>query len=268
MLSRSSRKTRRGGANKVNKGTRKSLTVKDFRVKFAKLDGDMRKFIKENNLNNPKALVKQVSRNWANIFNKNLSGKAANSLANHYANLHGNKNKKTQKGGSLNGAPLDYVMRPGMPGVATYGVFPIEAGADVKASGHLDVYYNTAMGKTCGMENTTATVPSSIGTNLVSPAKGGARRNRRRTLKGSGYITALEARPWTPSAIPATGIQIMSEKWMGQPAFARDTSDPSAHAYSLAGDTRTPLMDPNGITPIDKDITQMANPSPYPAVKL
>jgi hypothetical protein len=265
MLSRSSRKTRRGGSNKSNKGTRKTLTVKDFRSKFAKLDGEMRKFIKENNLNNPKALVKQVSRNWSSIFNKNLSGKAANSLATHYANLHG---KKAHKGGSLAGAPLDYVMRPGMPGVASYGVFPTEAGADVKASSHLDVYYNTAMGRSCGTENTTATVPLSIGSNLVSPSKGGARRNnRRRTLKGSGYITALEARPWTPSSVPASQIQIMSEKWMGQPAFARDTSDPSVHAYSLASGVRTPLMDPNGITPIDKDITQMANPSPYPSVK-
>lgn len=266
MLSRSLRKTRRGGANKSNKGTRKSLTVKDFRAKFNELDGKMRKFIRENNLHNPRELVKQVSRNWVNIFNKNLSGKAANSLASHYANLHGNK--KGHKGGSLLGAPLDYVMRPGMPGVATYGVFPTEVGADIKASGHLDVYYNTAMGRTCGTENTTATVPLSIGSNLVVPSKGGARRNnRRRTLKGSGYLTALEARPWTPSDTPANGLQIMAEKWMGQPAFGRDTSDPSVHIAQLASSRSTPLMDPNGITPIDKDITQLANPSPYPAVK-
>ena len=79
-------------------------------------------------------------------------------------------------------------------------------------------------------------------------------------------MTALEARPWTPSDTPANGIQIMAEKWMGQPAFGRDTSDPSVHIAQLSTG-RTPLMDPNGITPIDKDITQLANPSPYPAVK-
>lgn len=265
MLSRSSRKTRRGGANKKNNGTRKTLSVNDFRAKFNKLDGQMRKFIKENNLNNPKELVRQVSRNWVNIFNKNLSGKAANSLAAHYANLHG---KKGHKGGSLQGAPLDYVMRPGMPGVATYGVFPTEAGADIKASGHLDVYYNTAMGRSCGTENTTATVPLSIGSNLVVPAKGGARRNnKRKTRKGGSYMTALEVRPWTPSDTPANPIQIMSEKWMGIPAYGKDTSDPSTHTATMVSMRPVPLMDPNGITPIDKDITQMANPSPYPAVK-
>jgi len=262
-------RTRRGGA-KSSKSTLKSLSVNNFRSKFAELDKEMRQFIAKNNLNNPTALMKQVSRNWTKIFNKNLSGKAANSLAAHYANLHGKKGK--QSGGQIQGAPLDYVMRPGMPSVATYSVFPTEAGADVKASSHLDVYYNSAIGRSCGTENTTATVPSDMGSNLVyGPAKvGGARRNRRKTRKGGSYLTAMSVRPWTPSSTPASGIQIMSEKWMGQPALPHDSSDPSVGVYKLASDMSTPfsnLISPASVTVIDKDITSLANPSPYPAVK-
>lgn len=265
-----SARTRRGGAKSSKSTTRKSLSVNDFRSKFAELDKQMRHFITKNNLNNPAALMKQVSRNWTKIFNKNLSGKAANSLAAHYANLHGKKSK--QSGGQIEGAPLDYVMRPGMPSVATYSVFPTEAGADAKASGHLDVYYNSAIGRSCGTENTTATVPSDMGSNLVyGPAKvGGARRNRRKTRRGGSYLTAMSVRPWTPSSTPASTIQVMSEKWMGQPAYPHDASDPSVGAYRLASSMSTPfsnLINPTGISVVDKDITTLANPSPYPAVR-
>ena len=217
----------------------------------------MRDFIKTNNLNNPRELSKQVSRHWGKLFNKHLSSKAASTLANHYANLHGKK-----KGGS-HGAPLDYIMRPGMPTVASYGVFPTEAGADPKSVGHLDVYYSSALGRGCGTENTTAVVPKDMGSNHV-PAKGGRRTTRR--ARGGDFMTTLGTRTFVAETV-ANPLQRIGETVMGQAPFVRDNGDPTAYSWHTVSNRATPLIDPNGISIVDKDITTMANPSPYPAVK-
>jgi hypothetical protein len=256
MPSRTTRRSTKGASKKF----RSTLSVKDFRSKFNELDKSMRNFIKSSKITNPSALVKEVSRYWSKLFKKNLSGKAANNLASHYFNIYG---KKSKKGGSLSGAPLDYVMRPGMPSVATYGVFPTEAGADVKASGHLDVYYNSAIGRGCGTENTTAVVPKDMGSNLVNPVKGGSRKTRRFRSKGGNFMTTLSTRiPMSSS--PAGPIQIGYERMMGQPAFVRDTHDPSSHKWGLVSDGSVPV-NPHGITMIEKSASVLANPSPYPS---
>jgi len=255
MPSRTTRKSSMGSKSQ----TRKTLSVKDFRSKFNELDSIMRNFIKQNRLNNPSALVQKVSRQWSQLFKKNLSSKAASDLASHYLNIYG---KKAKKGGSLAGAPLDYVMRPGMPGVATYGVFPTEAGADVKATGHLDVYYNSALGRGCGTENTTAVVPSNIGSNLVAPAKGGTRRTRRFKGKGGSFLTTLNTRLTMPTS-PAGPYQVGYERLIGQPALARDSYDPSTPNWGLVSNGATPI-DSSRITIIEKPASVLANQNPYP----
>lgn len=255
------RKTRKNNKNAPKRNNKSSksatLSVKDIRSRFSEMDKNMRDFIKRNNLNNPAALTKQVSRHWGKLFNKHLSTKAATTLANHYANLHGKK-----KGGSA-GAPLDYVMRPGMQGVSTYGVFPTEVGADPKSVSHLDVYYNSALGRSCGLENTTAQVPKDMGSNHVIPAKGG-RRTRR--VKGGDFLTTLGTRAYS-SESPSTMIMRTAEATMGQAPFLRDNPDPTAYGWNTVANKGLPMMSPTAISIIDKDITALANPSPYPAVK-
>lgn len=257
------RKTRKN--NNKNAPTRnnkssksKTLSVKDIRSRFSEMDKNMRDFIKRNNLNNPSALTKQVSRHWGKLFNKHLSSKAATTLANHYVNLHGKK-----KGGSA-GAPLDYVMRPGMPSVSTYGVFPTEAGADPKSVSHLDVYYNSALGRSCGLENTTAQVPKDMGSNHVVPAKGGRRKTRR--VKGGDFMTSLGTRTFT-SESPSTFLQRGFESSMGQAPWTRDNPDPTTYGWNTVANKAMPVMTPSEISIVDKDITNLANPSPYPGVK-
>ena len=256
---RKTRKNNKNAPTSNNKSKKsKTLSVKDIRGRFTEMDKNMRDFIKRNNLNNPAALTKQVSRHWGKLFKKHLSTKAASTLANHYANLHGKK-----KGGSA-GAPLDYVMRPGMPGVATYGVFPTEAGADPKSVSHLDVYYNTALGRSCGLENTTAHIPKDMGSNHVVPAKGGRRSTRR--VKGGDFMTSLGTRMFT-SESPSTFAQRGFESSMGQASWVRDSPDPTTYGWDTVANKGVPPMSPNAISIVDKDITVMANPSPYPAVK-
>lgn len=255
MPSRTTRKSAKGSKSQ----TRKTLSVKDFRTKFSELDSSMRDLIKRYKLNNPSGLIQEVSRYWSQLFKKNLSNKAASDLASHYLNIYG---KKPKKGGSLAGAPLDYVMRPGMPGVASYGVFPTEAGADVKATGHLDVYYNSALGRGCGTENTSAVVPSDMGSNLVAPIKGGSRRSKRFKGRGGSFLTTLNTRLTMPTS-PAGPYQVGYERLIGQPALARDSYDPSISNWGLVSNGASPI-DARGITAIEKPASVLANQNPYP----
>jgi hypothetical protein len=157
-------------------------------------------------------------------------------------------------------------MRPGMPGVATYATFPTEAGADVKAVSHLDVYYNSGIGRSCGTENTTATVPANMGSNQVMPpAKGGARRSRHTRKRGGDFLTAMSTRAFVAEN-PAGMFQRGSEAWMGQPASVYDNRAPEAHAWATVSGSAGAPINPMGISIIEKDST-LANPSPYPAVR-
>ena len=247
------------GSRTARGSTRSTLSVNDIRNRFKDMDTSVRTFLHKNNLNNPKELGKHVSRQWTKLFNKHLSGKAASSLTNHYMNMYGKKASKSRtrkvSGGSM-GAPLDYVMRPGLPAVATYATFPTEVGADPKSVQDLDVYYNSGMGRSCGYENTTAQVPPTMGSNKV----GGRRRTR-----GGDFMAAMSARPFI-AANPSTGLQQLGESWHGQAPSPYDMKDPSVSAFKLVSDGKLPI-DPAGISLIDKDITKLANPSPYPAVK-
>ena len=232
------------------------MSVNDIRGRFQDMDASVKQFIK---VNNPRDLGKHVSRQWAKLFNKPLSGKAASSLVNHYMNKVRGPTKKNHRGGSHLGAPLDYVMRPGLPAVATYATFPTEVGPDVKSAADLDVYYNSGMGRSCGTENTTAHVPASMGSNKV----GGGRRTRK--YRGGDFMASLGTRAYI-SNNPATSFQQGSEYLLGRGPSPYDVAEPSQSAYRLVSDGKLPI-NPSGISVIDKDITQLAAPSPYPAVR-
>lgn len=262
---------KRVGASKTRKShKRATLSVSDIRNRFKEMDENVRDALK-NGLRTPALLGKHVSRNWAKLFKKPLSSKAAASLAQHYLSLHG------KKGGNFVGAPLDYVMRPGLPAVATYATFPTEVGADPNAVRDLDVYYNNALGRSCGSEDTTAKPWAGIGTNLVplpssgplaapspAPVKGGyrkktrclgggltaaysqnqriikgGRRSTKRSTKrnsrktGGDFMTALSTRQYL-STNPAGFSQVGSELYRGYPANPHDNADPSVRAWMPA----------------------------------
>jgi hypothetical protein len=247
-------------ANVKSNGKRHSLSIAGIREKFSTMDKSMREFVKKNNLPNPHKLTEHVSRQWQGLFKKPLGADAAKGLSKLYS-------KGAKQAGGM--APLGYTMGPGMPGVMTYATFPTEAGADPKMSSHLDVYYNTGMAQSCGTENTTAQVPKDMGTNLVpTPAKGGGRRRRGTRLtrkRGGDFITALETRLYVPTN-PSDSFQRVGEAWMGQPGSVYDNPRPEAHAWATVSNGQLP-PNTDGISIIDNDITKLANPSPYPAVR-
>ena len=246
--------------NARNNNTKKSnhiLTVSGIKSRFAKLDESVRGFLGKHQ-HKPRELADHISRQWSTLFNKQLSAKSAATLASHFSKT-GKKVKMA--GGNLAGAPLDYVMRPGLPGVSTYGVFPTEMGADPKSVGHLDVYYNSGLTRSCGHENTTASVPANMGSNKV----GGARRKNTRKTRGGNFALSLGTRPYIAQS-PSDSFQRINESVMGQQSWTRDIPDPTTYAWKTVVGTGPSLMNPGGITEIKNDITQLANKSPYPAV--
>ena len=231
------------------------MSISGLKDQMAILQNKIKQYVNENGVS-PAELGKKISRQWHSLFAKHLTAKQAKLMANHYMQMFG----KAKKGGSLAGAPLGYSMGPGMPGVATYGVFPTEAGADVKATSHLDVYYNSGMARSCGTENTTAMVPKDMGSNAV-PAKGGKRKTMRR--KGGNFLSSLAVRNYV-SSNPASIGQQMSESWAGKPISVYDNYRPEYHAWKTVSNGT--LGNFPVATQVTRDMTQIANPSPYPGV--
>jgi hypothetical protein len=228
--------------SKTMKRNNKALSISGIRNSFKEMDKAVRLFIKANRFNSPSVLEKYVSRQWISLFTKPLSSEATSSLAQHYMNLHG------KKGGS---APLDYEMRPGLPAVATYATFPTEIGTDPNSVKALDVYYNSGLSRSCGNENTSATVPASMGSNEVPNAiKGGAfrttysdnqqifpstggKRKTKRNKRGGTILTSLNAGRFYSASNPAGILQTSSESWAGQPIHKSDISDPTSQGWEL-----------------------------------
>ena len=252
----STRKSNKARNNNTKKASH-AFTVSGIKSRFAKLDESVRAFLAKHK-NKPSELAGHISRQWNTLFKKHISAKSAATLASHFSKT-GKKVKMA--GGNLAGAPLDYVMRPGLPGVSSYGVFPTEVGTDPKSVGHLDVYYNSGLTRSCGHENTTATVPPTMGSNKV----GGARRRNTRKARGGNFALSLATRQYVAES-PVGFMQKAAESVMGQAPFPRDLQDPTSPAWRTVVGTGPSLMNPNGITEIKNDITQLANKSPYPAV--
>lgn len=239
--SRGSRSSRKQSSSRGSSKPRASLTVSDFRQRFNTLNEEVRKVIGRVSM---KGLAQEISRLWSKLFNKPLSAKSGGFLAQHFSMLYGAKGNATKGGALLEGAPIGAEMRPGLPQVLTYATFPTEAGADPKAVQDMDVYYNSAIGRSCGTENTSAIPWSGIGSNLVPmtsvgyQSRGGNRRRtqRRRTTKGGNFMTTLNSRAFVASN-PSGPLMRASEMWAGMEPNVRDSADPTAHAWSLQNTT-------------------------------
>lgn len=257
MATRKTKSNRKANAKNTRQNKNNALVknaMSGFKDQMGILQNKIKQYVNENGMS-PAELGKKISRQWNTLFAKHLTTKQSKAMAKHYMSVFG----KAKKGGYMAGAPLDYAMGPGMPGATTYGVFPTEAGADIKATQHLDVYYNSGLGRSCGAENTTASVPKDMGSNLV-PAKGGRRQTRR---KGGNFMSSLAVRNFT-SSNPATTGQIMGESWAGQPTSVYNSYRPEHHAWKTVSNGQVPIFPT--VTPIVSDMTQIANPSPYPGV--
>jgi hypothetical protein len=171
-------------------------------------------------------------------------------------------------GGALTGAPLQYAMTPGA-NVGVYGRFPTEIGNNAS----LDVFYKSALNTGCGTENSTRTVPETMGDNKV----GGRRRRKtaRSTRKrGGNFLGSLEgtvssaissvetARPFLASA-PPNIIQSTYEKIVGNPTQIPADPSPVTATWKYTSAGIDGMIPPSDITTIQNDITKLAYPAPW-----
>lgn len=168
--------------------------------------------------------------------------------------------KQTRKGGSLMGAPLDYSMGPGA-NVAVYGRFPTEIASNPQAIQNLDVFYNSALSRGCGVEDSSRFVPVDMGSNKV----GGKRTRRgRKAMRGGNLLSSLSIRTPPYLATPYPGyVQSMSQSWAGATSPVPVPATPVYQTWNFNSSGTDSAINPGLITSITKDLTQLASPPPW-----
>jgi hypothetical protein len=161
------------------------------------------------------------------------------------------------------GAPLQYEMTAGAP-VATYGRFPTEIGTDPASLKNLDVFYQSALSRGCGTENTSLTVPPAMGSNQVGGRSRKHRKHRKHRKTGGGMWESATMRPYMGSPYPS-GVEQAYQLWSGNPAPVPFPSAPSMPAWSFSKADIQGIIDP-GISPFTKTLDQLASPPPYQTV--
>jgi len=156
----------------------------------------------------PKERVKKFQEVWRRIFGRPVDSLAAEA----YLKVKSRSHSRKQRGGaSLEGAPVDFQVRPGVDGA--YGSFNpyISSGF-----GFGNTINQPGLFQSCGTENITPNIPASMGSNAVM--KGGKRKH-----KGGGFLQsasdalfALSTRPIEASP-PTAGLVLMQDTALGRP---------------------------------------------------
>jgi hypothetical protein len=247
-------------------------SVASIRRKLQTIDTYARKIIHNENA---KSLLQTE---WERVFDKDLDDASAKSFVQYYRKMRSRKQRGSSY--SLSPAQLDYAMTPGHQ-IATYGRFPVEIGTDNASIQNLDVYYQNALTKGCGTENSSLTVPVEMGTNQVGgrSRKKNARMNRkkntrtrgkkqtRKTLRknrrhrGGDLLASLASRPFGATA-PPNVLQTVNNMWSGTTPIPAP-SNPVNQTWSYVSNGTNGLINPGLVTPIVSDIVKLANPAPW-----
>lgn len=166
------------------------------------------------------------------------------------------KGRMTRKRGGaayeLTGAPLTYAMTPGSafttdPVVAVYDRFPVDPTVSPQVVSDLDVYFNSALSRGCGIENTSLEVPANMGSNLV----GGKRKNKSKRISRkhggasvdpTGFFDNIQTRvgdlasgvahhPYMGEARP-TIPHSLAHQWQGRVDSIPSSPDPTNPTWS------------------------------------
>ncbi len=173
--------------------------------------------------------------------------------------------KQTRKGGALTGAPLDYTMGPGA-NVAVYGRFPTEIATAPGGIQNLDVFYNSALSRGCGVENSSRYVPVDMGSNKVGGkrTRRGVGRRSRKAMRGGNLLSSLAIRNPPYLAAPYPGpIQSVSQSWAGATSPVPVPATPVYQTWNFKSSGTDGAINPGIITSISKDLTQLASPPPW-----
>lgn len=200
MRSRKGAKTRKA----------KVMTIPELKHAFDALDQGTRQLLKTSS---KETQVKEFQRLWRSLFGRPVRPAAAEAYlaikrSAPVAGVRG-KTRKMRGGAALAGAPLDYMLRPGIDGV--HGSFPTYQSQGL-------TFYNTinqeGMAQECGVKDITPQVPADIGSNKVMGGGG--------PLADLAHV--LTNRPFSAAA-PPTPQQDMADYWSGRPLGA--SPDPS-----------------------------------------
>lgn len=256
--------------------------ITHLKESFSRIDSAVKKIIHGGG--NKRKVANEISEKWVGEFERPLSAEAIDDLATYYMSLFGGGEKK-QSGGAyydLTGATLNYSVGPGTYTIPeVYGKFPSEIGADPATLKGLDIYYNSGLSHSCGHEDITAKIPADMGQNtFLRPDQIGgsmpskyarktrksrvmkkkSRKNVKKGMKGGNLMNSL-TRPYI-SSVPPNVIQTTVQDFNGAPVPQADGHAVS-HNWSYVSGGIMNTINPNQITPIRSDITQLARPAPY-----
>jgi hypothetical protein len=262
-------------------------TIASLQTKMKQFDTSARKIIRSKNAE------QSLQTSWKTIFGTPLDTKSAKSFAKYYRTMT-SKTKK-QRGGM---APLDYGMAPGLNPGASYGNFPVAINTDPQSIQDLDVYFQSAITKGCGIENSSPTIPEGMGSNMVggrsrknkqnkrkalrksmasrkASRKGAASRkasrkgmaSRKRFRKQHGGIadisnlgTSLYMRPYTAEAPPSI-LQNVGASMAGSPIMTYPS--PTDNTWQYASRGADGIVNPSSVTHIGSNFSQIASPAPW-----
>jgi hypothetical protein len=146
-----------------------------------------------------KQQVKKFQTVWRRIFGRPVDALAAEA----YLKVKSRVKSRKQRGGALQGAPVDFQVRPGVDG--SHGSFNPYVSSGFSFGNTIN---QPGMFQSCGTENSTATVPAGMGSN---------------SFRGGGFMQAasdalfsLSTRPLAPS-VPTTGLVLMQDTALGRP---------------------------------------------------
>jgi hypothetical protein len=163
------------------------------------------------------------------------------------------RNRMTRKRGGaayeLAGAPLQYAMTPGSafttdPAVAVYDRFPVDPTVNPQVVSDLDVYFNSALSRGCGVENTSLEVPANMGSNLVGGKRKrkGTRKHGGASVDPTGFFDNIQTRvgdlasglvhhPYMSDARP-TIPHSLAHQWQGRVDSIPSSPDPTNPTWS------------------------------------
>lgn len=225
---------------------------------------------------------------WARRFGFPMSTASAKSYVDYYRDMT-RKSRRTHRknglmygGSALGGAPLTYTTTPGA-NVAVYGRFPIDQTTDPTTINNLDVYFNSAISKDCGVANSSLSVPVEMGTNKVGGSRRRLRRRgtykkqrngrksrrtnatrRGRKQRGAGFFDSLTMRfPPNFSTVFPNQAQSWGNQWSGATTPVPFPSNPEITRYSLMTSGNEQLIDPGKVSSIDSTFMKLASPPPW-----
>lgn len=255
-----------------------SHTIAELRTDLRQFDAAARRAA---SAGNPEVAMQAA---WKRQFSSELSNASAKSFAKYYRDMR-TKSKRASRHQAGGMAPInDTGMAPGLS-VGVYGNFPFEAGTDMKSIQDLDVYFANSLNRGCGVENSSLTVPETMGSNKV----GGARKSRRaaarksykkrRTVarktmrrnrkyrgnykgRGGNLLESLASHPYISSA-PPNVIQQASAAMSGSTSPVPFPSAPTTHAWGYQSAGISGIINPGVVSSINADLTKLASPAPW-----